>query len=89
MNSYKETADLLKLAQAYQEFETTRDLMDLEDLEVYIYSIRKRFIEKEGFPHHFAEGYELIRKEAEVYDQQHKKYSREKYIQEEGENTEF
>lgn len=89
MNSYKETADLQRFAQSYQEFEKTRNLMDLEDLEVYLHSIRNRFTQRETFCTHFAEGYELLRKGAEEYDLQHKKYSREKYIGEEGENTFF
>lgn len=89
MGNYKET-DLLKaFAENFQAFEHTRDLSDLEDLDVYLYSIRSRFVQKEDFPERFAEGYDLLRKGAEEYDMQHKKYSREKYIHEEGENTEY
>ncbi len=89
MGSYQETEQLKAFAEQYRSFEQTRDLAELEDLDVYLYSIRSRFIQKENFPTHFAQGYDLVRKGAEEYEMQHKKYSREKYIHEEGDNTEY
>lgn len=80
MDSYKETAELLKFATNFQELEAIKDLMALEDLEVYIHSIRNRFIARPDFPKSFSEGYALIRKESEAYELKHKKYSREKYF---------
>lgn len=80
MHAYKESAALEEFAKGYQEFEITRDLGDLEDLEVYIYSIKIRFIERENFVSQFVEGYELLRSHAEGQIKQTKKYSRENYI---------
>lgn len=81
MDTYKETAELLKFAAAFQEYEASRDLLQMEDLEVYTHSIRNRFIVRPDFPKNFSEGYELLRKESEAYELKHKKYSREKYFE--------
>jgi len=83
MFNYEETELLQEFAKVYREFEITRDLSEFEDLELYIYSIKSRFFDKEQFPEHFARGYELIRKDAELRAGQTNKYSREKYFQEE------
>lgn len=83
MSTFKETAELLKFAALYQEYESSRDLMVLEDLEVYIHSIRNRFIVRPDFPKKFSDGYQLVRSESEAYELKHKKYSREKYFEEE------
>ncbi len=80
MDAYKETVELLKFGKFLQEFEATRDLLALEDLEVYIHSIRNRFISKPDFAKLFSEGYALIRKESEAYELKNKKYHREKYL---------
>lgn len=80
MNKYKESPHLLKIAQWFQEFENERNLLEIEDLEVYIHTIKNRFYQKKGFPIDFVEGYEILRGRAEVDLQKSKKYSREKYF---------
>lgn len=80
MNKYKESSHLLKIAEWFQEFENTRNLLEIEDLEVYIYTIKNRFYQKKHFPVDFVEGYEILRSKAEANQNKSEKYSREKYF---------